>query len=311
MADLEQDVFDAGASEAPPPDIAPAQPSVSPPSQDSQAVTNAIDALRGPVPNYGTQPHPQTGPSSVQPPPPPNPDDEVVKVGGLRDLLNERAARQRAESHLRDLQAREAERQKQQQQPKPEDLLFTDPAAVLRQIEEANERKLANMQLNFDMQLASMRHGPLFDQAWQHWSQTVADRKDPVSYYRVMNARSPGEEMVRWFHERYVMHETGGDLNAFRQRVASELLQDPQFLAYMQNVQNGSMPPPQAQPQRGQAQARGEDGRFVPQQQPRHEVRLPPSLSRMNGAGRGMPPDGMEDGSEEAIFDAGRPRSRE
>ena len=228
MADLEQDVFDAGASEAPPPDIAPAQPSVSPPSQDSQAVTNAIDALRGPVPNYGTQPHPQSGPPSVKPP---DPDDEPVKAGMLKQVLEERAHRQRLETHLRDLQAREAERQRQQQQPKVEDLLFQDPNAFVQQQAQAFEQKLANVQLQFDMQLAAMRHGPAFDQAWQHFHETCQGGRDPVTYFRVMNSRSPGEEMVRWFQERSVMHETGGDLNAFRQRVAQELLQDPNFLA--------------------------------------------------------------------------------
>jgi hypothetical protein len=313
MADMEQEVFDAGATEAPSPDFAPSspQPSVSPQTSqpDSRAISDAIDAIRGPVPNYGTQPQ------APQPPPaPPNPDDEPVKSGMLRDLLNERAARQRYEAQVRDFQAREQERQRQQTAPKVEDLIFQDPAAYDRLIEQKIEQKTAHIRLESDMQMASMRHGQMFDAAWQHFFQSCQNGADPVSYFRVMNARSPGEEMVRWFNERRIMHETGGDLNAFRNRVAQQLLQDPEFLAYMQQ-NGGSMPPPERQQSRqqhaGQMQPRGEDGRFQPQQQPRHEVRLPTSLNRMNGASRGVSFDGPEDGSEEAIFDAGRPRSKQ
>jgi hypothetical protein len=308
MADMEQDVFDAGASEAPPPDVAPSspQPSVSPPSQDSRAISDAIDAIRGPVPNYGTQPQ-----AAPQPPPaPPNPDDEPVKAGILRDLLNERAARQRYEAQVRDFQTREQERQRQQAQPKTEDLLFQDPEGFKRSLQEETRKEIANLRLESDMQLAAMRHGPMFDHAWQHFFQSCQNGADPVSYFRVMNARSPGEEMVRWFNERRIMHETGGDINVYRHRVAAQLLQDPEFLAYMQQQQSGAMPPPNAQ-RAGQMQPRGDDGRFQPQQQPRHEVRLPSSLSKMNGASRGVSFDEPEDGSDEAIFDAGRPRSKQ
>ena len=82
-----------------------------------------------------------------------------------------------------------------------------------------------------------------------------------------MNARSPGEEMVRWFNERRIMHETGGDLDAYRMRVAQQLLQDPEFLAHVQQcMQSGGSAAAAAAAAPGQAQPRGEDGRFVPQQ---------------------------------------------
>jgi hypothetical protein len=224
----------------------------------------------------------------------------------LRDLFNEREVRQKLEAQVREMQRREQERAAQVSQPKAEDMLFTDPDKFIQQIESKHERKLADMQLNFDMQLASMRHGSAFDAAWQHFYASCQGGQDPVSYFRVMNARSPGEEMVRWFHERRLMHETGGNLDAYRERILQEALQNPEILARLQ--QQGGLVPPQ-QPQQDQ-RARDESGRFLPQQQPRQEVRLPTSLSRMNGS-RGMPAAGEpEDGSEEAIFDAGRARPR-
>ena len=300
MADLEQDVFDSGAAPDTPADLAPSpDTSVSPQPPESRAVSDAISALRGPVPQYGTQPVPQQ-----QPQPQPDPDAEVVKAGELRALLEERSQRQKLEAHVRELQRREQERAAQQAQPKAEEMLFSDPDKFIAQIESKHERKLADMQLNFDMQLASMRHGPAFDAAWQHFFATCQGGADPVSYFRVMNARSPGEEMVRWFNERRLMHETGGNLEAYRERILQEALQDPQFLARLQ--QQGIAPPQQQLDQR----PRGEDGRFLPQQpQARQEVRLPTSLSRLSGS-RGMPASTeVEDGSEEAIFDAGRART--
>lgn len=296
MADLEQDVFDAGASEATPSDLAPAdqQSVLTPQPAEARAVSDAITSLRGPVPQYGVQPTPP------QKPQPADPDDEPVKSGMLKRLLDERSARQQLEATVRDLQRKEQERAAQQAQPKAEDLLFSDPDKFISQAEQRYEKKIADVQLNFDMQLASMRHGPAFDAAWQHFYASCQNGADPVSYFRVMNARSPGEEMVRWFHERRLMHETGGNLDAYRQRVLQEALQNPEFMAQLQ--QQGGTPPQQQRP-------RGEDGRFQQApQQPRQEVRLPTSLSRMNGS-RGMPAASeVEDGSEEAIFDAGRSR---
>lgn len=296
MADLEQDVFDAGASEATPSDLAPAadQSVLTPQPAEARAVSDAITSLRGPVPQYGVQPTPP------QKPQPADPDDEPVKSGMLKRLLDERSARQQLEATVRDLQRKEQERAAQQTQPKAEDLLFSDPDKFISQAEQRYEKKIADVQLNFDMQLASMRHGPAFDAAWQHFYASCQNGADPVSYFRVMNARSPGEEMVRWFHERRLMHETGGNLDAYRQRVLQEALQNPEFMAQLQ--QQGGTPPQQQRP-------RGEDGRFQQApQQPRQEVRLPTSLSRMNGS-RGMPAASeVEDGSEEAIFDAGRSR---
>ena len=321
MADMEQQIFDDGAGpgaapapDSSPPPSPPPQPSVFPqtsPSQDSQAISDAIASVRGPVPNYGTQP----APPPQRPTPPPNPDDQPVTGGVLRQLLEERQTRQRLEAQLRDHQAREQERARQQSAPKTEDLIFSDPEAFKKQMQDEYRKEIANVRIETDMEMASMRHGPLFQAAWNHFLASCQNGADPVSYFRVINARSPGEEVVRWFNERRIMHETGGDINAYRNRVAQQLLQDPNFLAYMQQQQQngGGVPPAHQLPQQGQQQPRGQDGRFVPQPQqpqPRQEVRLPSSLSRMNGASRGAAFNEPEDGSEEAIFDAGRPQAK-
>ena len=308
MDDLEQQVFDAGVSEAPPPDLSPpsspAQPSVSPPTSDSRAVSDAIDALRGPVPQYGTQPRPPAPPQ-----PPPNPEDEPVTGGVLRQLLDERAQRQRLEQKIQELSRQEQERAKQQQRPRAEEQIFSDPEAYDRSIEQRIDEKVAHMRLESDMQLNAMRFGPMFGHAFEQFKQACDGGRDPVSYFRVMNSRSPGEEMVRWFNERRILEATRGDLDGFVRHVVGRAQSDPEFFAAVMGQGQPAQDMPVAPPQQSDEPPRGPDGRFSKQAaQPRHEVRLPSSLQRMNGTSRGVAFDGPEDGSEEAIFDAGRSR---
>ena len=186
------------------------------------------------------------------PPPPPNPDDEPVKGGVLRDLLDERQHGSASKRSLRDHQAREQERAAPAGgSRKPRICCSRILEAFKKQMQNEYRKEIANVQLETDMQMASMRHGPLFDAAWQHFHASCQDGADPVSYFRVMNARSPARKMVvRWFNERRVMHETQGDINGYRHRVAQQLLQDPDFLAHAaQLLQNGGVPPPQQQQQ--------------------------------------------------------------
>jgi hypothetical protein len=109
-----------------------------------------------------------------------------------------------------------------------------------------------------------------------------------------MSSPSPGQEIVRWHQERQIFQETGGDLNAYRERLREELRQE---------MANGGQPTPRAAA--AQDAPRAPDGRFAP----RHEVRLPTSTGRLNGSTPAAN-DGALDGSEEAIFEDARPRRR-
>jgi hypothetical protein len=58
-------------------------------------------------------------------------------------------------------------------------------------------------------------------------------RGDPgawATYNRAMQSHDPYGVIAGWYHERSVLHEVGGDLNAFRKREREEALKDPEFL---------------------------------------------------------------------------------
>ena len=300
MADLEQDIFDAGASAPPPgePALEP-EPSVSPTPPESRMVSDAIAALRGPVPNYGVPP---------QPPRPPDPDQQPVTSGQLRDLLHERAERQRLQNILDGYQQAEAERARQQHTPRAEEQMFTDPNGFEDRLLSTIRREIAQTELKADMRVAALQHGPAFREAWAAFYRQCDGGRDPVTYFRVMNAPSPGEELVQWHRERQIVEQTGGDIGRYRERVLEEALRDEAFLSRIAERVGGV---PRGQPYERGTRARDENGRFMAgqsagDQQPRHEVRLPTSLSRLNGSSRGGMANEPEDGSEEAIFDAGR-----
>ena len=143
-----------------------------PASSGSRAVSDAIARFAGRCRNTEPNRHHLRDRSRL------NPDDEPVKAGVLRDLLEERAARQRLEANCA-TPAREQERAAQQRQPKAEDLLFRIPTSSCSRSKQDRAEDRATCSLNFDMQLATMRHGPMFDQAWQHFHATCQNGARP------------------------------------------------------------------------------------------------------------------------------------
>lgn len=202
----------------------------------------------------------------------------------LRDLREERNRRQALE------------RQPQQPAQPQQDFdtrFFSDPQSVINEVVQSFGAQLATVRLEGNLALAEVRHGTEpFKQAFTAYMDAVGGGQNLPLYQRVMTSSDPGEEIVSWYRENSVIQETGGDLNAFRERIRQELL------AEMQGGQRVAAPAPVAD------LPRRENGQFAA----RHEVRLPTATSRMNGSGAGN--EEMEDGSDDAIFDAGRSRRR-
>jgi hypothetical protein len=150
------------------------------------------------------------------------------------------------------------------------------------------------------MRFARQEHGEAFDEAFKAWFDQVGDmsRPDPQTYFAVMNSPSPGAAIMAWHEDRTTRTQIGeGGLKGYRERLEAEILAKYGLSAQAPPAANG-----------GPHQERARDassGQFTP----RHEVRLPTSLTRMGAAGGGKP-DPEEDGSEAAIFDAGRPERR-
>lgn len=238
-------------------------------------------AVRTPVQTREVQqPAPQRqAPAQQQQDAPLTPREQAL----LRDLREERRQRQ-------ELQQRFTPQQPQQQGPDFETRFFSDPQAVLNEVTQSFATQLATVRLEQDLNLAEIRHGSdVFKTAFEAYMGSVQDGSNPALYQRVMASQSPGEEIVRWHREHSLLQETGGDVNAFRERIRQEILAE----------MNGQAPA-------GRAQAdvpRAPNGQFAP----RHEVRLPTATSRLNGSQVAGNED-FEDGSDDAIFDAGRAR---
>lgn len=203
----------------------------------------------------------------------------------LRDLREERAARQ-------DLQRRLQPQAPAQPQQDFETRFFSNPQEILGELTQSFAQQLATVRLEQDLSLAEIRHGSdVFKTAFEAYMGQVGNGQNLPLYQRIMSSSSPGEEIVKWHRENSLLQETGGDVNAFREKIRQEVL------AELQGGQRQAAPtaPAQDLPRR-------ENGQFAA----RHEVRLPTATSRMNGSAAGN--EDMEDGSDDAIFDAGRAR---
>lgn len=208
----------------------------------------------------------------------------------------------REQALLRDLREERNQRQLLQRQLQPQapaqpqqdfdTRFFSNPQEVLGEVVQSFAAQLATVRLEGNLALAEIRHGSdNFKTAFEAYMGQVADGKNLPLYQRVMTSSDPGEEIVSWFRENSLIQETGGDVNAFRERIRQELLAE---------MQGGKAP---AAPTAPAADVpRRENGQFAP----RHELRLPTATSRMNGSAAGN--EDMEDGSDDAIFDAGRAR---
>lgn len=289
MAD-DREIFDSASA---PDDAAPPSRLIDDRSPVDHAVSDAIDTInrQGPVPQRSRE-TPASQPAPTQRP---SQDDGVPEdrsLGGvLQALMSERERRQEWEQRARRFEQQENERQRAAEAAKTplSQRLFEDPDGVISEIrsglEEQFRAEIAKTRVTTDFELASMRHSDVWNDAWQAWYGHVSQGTDPQTYFGVMNSASPGEAIVAWYGHQQRQNEIGDDLEAYKQRVIDEYL-----------ASQGRPPQP-----------RRDDGTFAPA--PR-APRLPTATSRLgatNGSGLQGP---AEDGSEEAIFAAGRDARR-
>jgi hypothetical protein len=286
----EDDIFSAG-NEPAPQEVSTPEPTVAP-DQESQAVSSAIRGLQNTPARLTPTPPPARSPQDPQP----TPGQEQSPAGLLKALLDERDRRQRAETRAERYERQEAEAKARETQTPFDQRFFEKPEQELSTFVDQRfqpyEDRLRNMQADFDMRLARITHGEVFDEAFQAWFAGVGDRANPNPqlYWGVMNSPSPGEAIMQWFTGMRDRQEIGeGGLAAYRERVRQEVLQE---LGIAAPAVAGTAPVADRQP----------NGQFAP----RHEVRLPTATSRLSSPGRGIRSGEAEDGSEEAIFDAGR-----
>jgi hypothetical protein len=254
---------------------------------EDQAVSNAIRSLNRPSGRTTAQPAPAPRPSQEE-----TPAEDRTAGGYLQGMLNERERRQELQQQLARYQEMERQRAREaeQQRTPSSELMFRDPdawqAELERRVTEPLLQRMAQLQLDADFKMAQIRHSDVWGEAYNAWFKQVEPGNDPLTYFRIMNAPSPGDAIVEWFGERKVLEDIGNDPASYRQRVIEEYL-----------ASQGAAPP----------LARDNNGRFTPRPQ---APRLPTATSRMGSTGNGF--QGVaEDGSDAAIFAAGRPEPRQ
>lgn len=317
MADTEQDIFSSGSApleRGPGPD--PSQPSLSqtPPDQQalSEALARTVETGRQERDTRSRGLPPTIPPATTETPAAgqPGTPDQTRHVP-LSELLDTRDRAARAERELAEYKRREDENKRKNEKPLDVEL-FENPQSVFDRQQQQFESTIANIRLENAFGLASLKHGETWDKAFSAWIDGCKDGQNPSLYFSVVNAPQPGDALVKWWKQEQAVARYGDDPDAYDASLREKLLDDEEFLEMARERLFGGAPAPmngggRPAPTNGTGQhARDGNGRFVP----RHEVRPPTSLSRLNGASPGREGESI-DGSEEAIFDAGRaPRHR-
>lgn len=229
------------------------------------------------------EPPPQTPPPT--PPTEPQPDAQVPS-GRFRE---ESERRRQAEREAQDLRARLAAFEVQPRQaPQPEKKLdiFDNPDAWFEQkfkpyFEEQAKREQARTEATSSM-MAVMIYGQENVSGAYAALQSDMGRHDPnawATYNRAMASHDPYGVITRWHLDRGILQETGGDLNAYKQK----LREDPEFQKQVIEAMKGTAP---------------QVNRPITQS----KVPNLPSLSDIGAAGGD---EGMQDNlSDEALFRA-------
>ncbi len=206
-------------------------------------------------------------------------------------LREESEARRQAERRYEELLAR----QPPQQAPQGPDI-FDNPSEFVSQVAKQQFQPYLE-QIRADLQM--QREGMSLDWALRsHGNEKVAAARQALeqglqqgdsyaknAYQQAMSSHDPYGVIVRWHNERQVVQSTGGDLNAYRQRILDEALRDPE---YQRKV---------IETARGQAQS---SGRMV-ERPARSPVASSPSLGDV---GAGGATDVSVEPSDEQLFRA-------
>jgi hypothetical protein len=176
-------------------------------------------------------------PPEKPPETPPAPPEKPAEENSLLQRLREEGERARRAERERDENAARLAQfvRPPQQQEKPD--LFADPEKYVMSVikplldQQDQQRQLEREQ--YSMDTAVQRFGGEMVAHSRGALEHFMQRGDPQAwdtYHRAMKSHDPYGVIAGWFHERTVLHQVGGDLNAFRKREREEALKDPEFL---------------------------------------------------------------------------------
>jgi hypothetical protein len=206
----------------------------------SDATTTTLEKFENPAEPLPKLVEPK--PDGLKEPPkdapkePPKDSDAPVPAGRLRE---EAEARRRAERErddlLRQLAMARQPPQPQQPPPKPPDVFENPSGFVQNEVKPLIDQFKQEMQLQreaYSMDMAAQRFGPETvahsRQALEHFMKN-GDPMAWATYNRAMQSHDPYGVIAGWYQERSLLHEVGGDLNGYRQRILEEAMKNPDF----------------------------------------------------------------------------------
>lgn len=245
-----------------------------------------------------------TGQQAPKPADEPRPENRIPLAEHLKEREERQAAQRRAEEAER--RAAEIERQlAEMSRPKPEPQsapeMWVDPQGFLRhgvdQAVQPIQQQMEAMRDQFSRMLAVQQFGAeVVNEARREFDVEV--RKNPLLAFeaqRMSRSEHPYAELVAWHRNRKALAEIGGDPAAYKTKLLSDALNDPEHVKrVLEHVrqQNG-----------GQQQAPNGNG----QARPRTITQLPPSLTRVTSAqAQSVPEDAAAPGDAELFAFATR-----
>lgn len=186
---------------------------------------------------------------------PPAAMEKPEQLAPVQALIDERLKRQEAEQRLRALetQLQQMQRAQQAQQAKAPDWL-EDPEAAAQYQASAIHQQMEDMRLNMSQEMAETQFGGDTVKAALDAFQRQGD---PHLHRKILSARHPYGELVRWHRQQSVLSEIGDDPASYRAKIEAEVRE--RLMAEMQQAQPAkpAAPPPTMgnAPRRGDAEA--------------------------------------------------------
>jgi hypothetical protein len=196
----------------------------------------------------------------------PKPDAEAqVPSWRLRELREEREAAARragdAEERAQRLEAQLRQMQARVEPPKTPDM-YAEPEAWQQHLTQQTQSAILQAKLDLSEDWARDKYGDEKVDTAIKWAEQNLGMPERM---RLAQDRNPSRALVKMYDERQALTQIGGDINAYRNKVMEDALNDP---AFMQKV---------ADKLRGAPASNGQ----------RPVVQIPPSLNKATGSSVG------------------------
>jgi chorismate mutase len=257
------------------------------PVQETEPVAAAEEQPRDAQGRFApkAEPEPQPAPQAQAEP---VKEEHVLPSWRAREIAEERRAAveraERAEREAAQIRERLAALERQNQ-PKPEPVdIFADPNAWAQQQLSPLEQRMQSLTMNLTLRASRAENVAIHGRETVNAAEKAieeamrtGDPEIPGLKAKMLASDDPVGVAVDWHKSRSLLKETGGDLNAYRQRILDEAMKDPAFQAKVIEATR-------AQAGGGQAQ-------------PQTITRLPPSLNKIGSAANEAADNDMSDGA--------------